>query len=368
MLTATYSPEDNKLRLSASYRLDKPTYERLRAAGFVWAPKQGVFVAPAWTPAREDLLIELAGEIDDEDTTLEQRAEDRADRYDDYGANRTADAEAASKSVAAIADNIPFGQPVLVGHHSERRHRRDIKRMDNGMAKACRNWKLADRWKERAAAAIAHAKYKQRPDVRARRIRTLEADHRKRLRLLDEARATVARWNELIANPPADFHKRALDLASLSTNFDTYNALRERTITPADAAKATVESNTAYIALCERWIEHFDNRLTYERAMLAADGGIPADRTGPEVGGACRCWAAPPAGWAYIVRVNKVSVTILDNWGRGGANFTRTIPFDKLKALMTADLVRQARETGRLIETSDKTGFGLLPEPKTHET
>ena len=54
MLTATYSPDDNKLRLYASTRLDPETYARVKAAGFKWAPKQQLFVAPMWTPGRED--------------------------------------------------------------------------------------------------------------------------------------------------------------------------------------------------------------------------------------------------------------------------------------------------------------------------
>jgi hypothetical protein len=37
-----------------------------------------------WTPEREDLLIELCGEIADEDTSLVERAEERADRFVDY--------------------------------------------------------------------------------------------------------------------------------------------------------------------------------------------------------------------------------------------------------------------------------------------
>ena len=49
-ITATYSPDDNKIRLSASQRLDPDTYARVRAAGFIWAPKQGLFIAPMWTP------------------------------------------------------------------------------------------------------------------------------------------------------------------------------------------------------------------------------------------------------------------------------------------------------------------------------
>jgi protein-L-isoaspartate O-methyltransferase len=109
--------------------------------------------------------------------------------------------------------------------------------------------------------------------------------------------------------------------------------------------------------------------LTYERAMLADGGGTIADKTGPEKGGACRCWASRGhgQGWSYIQKVNKVSVTVLDNWGNGGRDFTRTIPFDKLAAVMTAAEVQAACDTGQLVHV-DATGFYLrnapLPEPK----
>jgi hypothetical protein len=62
----------------------------VKAAGFKWAPKQELFVAPMWTPQREDLLLELCGEIDDEDTSLE-RAEQRAERSEEYSDKRGAD-------------------------------------------------------------------------------------------------------------------------------------------------------------------------------------------------------------------------------------------------------------------------------------
>src|SRR3546814_15736354 len=72
--TATYSPGDNKIRLYASSRLDAETYARVKEAGFKWAPKQELFVAPQWTPQREDLVLELAGEIEAEEMTLAERA------------------------------------------------------------------------------------------------------------------------------------------------------------------------------------------------------------------------------------------------------------------------------------------------------
>ena len=34
MMTATYSPEDNKLRLYSDYRLGTETYNQVKAAGF----------------------------------------------------------------------------------------------------------------------------------------------------------------------------------------------------------------------------------------------------------------------------------------------------------------------------------------------
>ncbi len=47
MYRATYSPDDNKLRLYAASRLDPETYKKVHDAGFRWAPKQALFVAPA---------------------------------------------------------------------------------------------------------------------------------------------------------------------------------------------------------------------------------------------------------------------------------------------------------------------------------
>ena len=61
-----------------------------------------------------------------------ERAEERANRFDDYRDNRLADATSAEKGVRAIMDSIPPGQPILVGHHSEARARRDKVRIDSG--------------------------------------------------------------------------------------------------------------------------------------------------------------------------------------------------------------------------------------------
>ena len=195
-MTATYSPDDNKLRLYSSSRLDADLYKRVHEAGFKWAPKQELFVAPMWTPSREDLLIELCGEIEDEDKSLVERAEERADRFEDLSVKRADDADRAHKTVSAICDGIPFGQPILVGHHSERHARKDAERIENGMRRAVKLFETSEYWKSRAAGALRNAKYKELPGVRHRRIKGLEADKRKTEKSKAEAQHWLNAWSK----------------------------------------------------------------------------------------------------------------------------------------------------------------------------
>jgi protein-L-isoaspartate O-methyltransferase len=350
MLTATYSPEDNKLRLYADSRLPRDLYDRVKAAGFIWAPKQALFVAPAWTPAREDLLVELCGEIGDEDTGLVERAEERADRFEDYRDKRAQDAEGARAAVERIADGIPLGQPILVGHHSERHARKDAERIENGMRKAVKMWETSQYWTDRAAGAIRHAKYRERPDVRARRIKGLEAEQRKQQKAKKRAEAFLSAWlaDGLTlerAKAIANYGSGEVTLPDGSKCWSAWSALNDGKITPEEARDQCAEHNRRTIAGCVRWLAHIENRLAYERAMMQESGGIAADKVKPEKGGACKCWV-DRGRWIEIQKVNRVSVTVLDNWGNGGPDFTRTIPFDQLTALLSrADF--EALKAGR---------------------
>ena len=59
----------------------------------------------------------------------EQKQAARKARLERAAATAGASAAALSKRASTIAAMIPFGQPILVGHHSERRHRRDASRI-----------------------------------------------------------------------------------------------------------------------------------------------------------------------------------------------------------------------------------------------
>lgn len=325
-LSCTYSPDDNKLRLYSTTRLDAETYERVKAKGFKWAPRQQLFVAPAWSPGREDLLLELCGEIGDEDSTLVDRAEERAERFEEYSDKRLADAERARDTVAAIADNIPLGQPILVGHHSERHARKDAERVQSGMRKAVKMWETSKYWTARAAGAIRHAKYKELPAVRHRRIKGLEADKRKYERAKSEAETWLKLWSkdgltleqaQAIANRCwLHLPRKEGDRPDFSGEPTAHGALTNshpELYAPRTLAEVVDHAKRVYpatVARCDRWISHFDNRLAYEEAMLAEQigaepgtGNVMADRFPFQIGG--KVMVGREREWLTIIRVNR---------------------------------------------------------------
>jgi len=290
--TATYSPDDNKLRLYPRHRLDAETFQLVKRHGFKWAPRQGLFVAPMWTPQREDLLMRLCGEIGDEDTSLVDRAADRAERFEEYGEKRAKDADRAADAAQSLAGSIPLGQPILIGHHSEKRARRDAEKIQNGMFRAVSLWKTSEYWKRRAAGALAHAKYKELPTVRARRIKKIEADARKVLRSIEKAKKCLECWRKCETLEQADYVCQATEAGYLpcGTHPGQGHPLRAGDVLPIksrseyaetlkypvwtlEQVKAQAEKVYASnIAHWERWANHYENRLAYERGMLETQG------------------------------------------------------------------------------------------------
>ena len=302
-VTATYDPADNKIRVSSLHRFDRETYDRLKAAGFSWAPKQELFVAPMWTPEREDLACELAdsGELEDEDTSLTERAEGRAERFENYQVKRADEAERTHAAVEVIANGIPLGQPILVGHRSEKRARKDAERIRSGMAKAVKLWETSEYWERRAKGAIQHARYKELPGVRARRIKGLEADERKHVRDRSDAMASLKMWEVLPEGPAEEGQqspamKRALFLANHSTGTNRWYELDRGTMSAVEVQSEVQTNLPRVVESHERWLRHIGQRLTYERTLLAADGYVePVKvRRVRDLGPVCN-WPAPNA-------------------------------------------------------------------------
>ena len=63
----------------------------------------------------------------------EERKQARIDRYHELSAKNRTRAQGRFKASDDAVAGIPAGQPILVGHHSERRHRRALERSDTNM-------------------------------------------------------------------------------------------------------------------------------------------------------------------------------------------------------------------------------------------
>lgn len=113
------------------------------------------------------------------------RAVARAARLQQASERQETAADAAETRRRRIADGIPFGQPILVGHHSEGRHRRDLRRIQQADAAERGAREAADAARARAAAAIAADAVRTQPQVVARRIERLSVRRRATARTIE---------------------------------------------------------------------------------------------------------------------------------------------------------------------------------------
>lgn len=82
----------------------------------------------------------------------QERLEAKRDRLEERARKASAQAQLSFGAANRITEGIPMGQPILVGHHSERRHRRDLERRDRSMRKG---FELSDQAEGLRAAAKA---------------------------------------------------------------------------------------------------------------------------------------------------------------------------------------------------------------------
>lgn len=75
--------------------------------------------------------------------TRRERIERRIERRREWAESRRTKAASAFRTAESMLSVIPPGQPILVGHHSERRHRRDLARIDSAMRRGCESTDMA---------------------------------------------------------------------------------------------------------------------------------------------------------------------------------------------------------------------------------
>jgi hypothetical protein len=80
----------------------------------------------------------------------EKKQEMKRSRFAELAKKNREEANKREKSAHQMLSMIPVGQPILVGHYSERRHRSDIRKIDNHMGKANEAAKKAEYYGQRA--------------------------------------------------------------------------------------------------------------------------------------------------------------------------------------------------------------------------
>lgn len=133
--------------------------------------------------------------------TYRERRLARADKLREWSGKRLQRASADYAQARTMADGIPFGQPILVGHHSEKRDRNYRGRIHGKFASAFANQKKGESMAGRAESIEAQAEraiYDDDPDAIERlekRIAQLEAE-RERYKAFNKTHVLVLRPGE----------------------------------------------------------------------------------------------------------------------------------------------------------------------------
>lgn len=233
------------------------------------------------------------------------RAADRADYHAEHADKAAAASDAAWQAEHGILDGIPMGQPILVGHHSERRHRRDLERAESLRRRGMAETERSEYHSDRAEAAERFQARRESVPTTLRRIEKLEAERRI--------------WQRGLDGEPGPRTLR-------NRETDTY-----------------VPAHGSYLERVKVELEQLDDQLAYWRAIVAK-----AQENGVKV------WSREDftkgdyvlfLGTYYeVIRVSAKSVTIpaMINDGpivhKDGnrCTWTDTVPYHKIKGRKSA--------------------------------
>lgn len=203
MITLTIDGDRAELHGSTKGDADEA---RVIVRPWVWSRSAGAYVLPRslkpqtrayWVSRTAQGLRELGREVEVNDSgerlteserreARTERLEIRADRLEGAAERNGAEGERRWDAGRKILDGIPMGQPVLVGHHSEGRHRRDLKRADDHMRKGIELEKVAQDQARRAENLRRALDNPEDLGVVRRRIERNAADMRRLERTIED--------------------------------------------------------------------------------------------------------------------------------------------------------------------------------------
>lgn len=296
LITITHNHEDGTT-LDGSSKGDG-VYEIAHAHGFTYRSHAGIFIQGSrdrfsrlTALAKLGAALREAGhrvafDIDDvwrptavREEARAERVSERVERLSARAGRKFGEGNGRRAAAEAIGDRMPFGEPIKVGHHSERAHRRAFERIDANYRAAYAAYDYAEHLTNRAEGAEANEEAKNRSRAIMRRIERIETDQRKYVREL----------GKLMESDPAN--------------------------------------RSAYRRRLRLEIERIAEEVAYQRAKLgdrAATGEFVAWSKGDfrkddfaNIGGT----------WCKVVRANAKTLSVENRYGWGGNG---TAPYDKV--------------------------------------
>lgn len=152
-------------------------------------------------------------------TTKRERLEARLEKRRLWMESRQHKAEVQSHRADAAIDGIPPGQPILVGHHSERRHRAALERHDSAMRARFENLDMAKHHGAKADGIerqLETSIFSDDPDA----IEAIEARIKNMEAQREQIKRTNAAWRKAGKPRPdnADGWRKVADLLGCSDN------------------------------------------------------------------------------------------------------------------------------------------------------
>lgn len=147
------------------------------------APKTGLIETAAEALRQAGHTVTVAVDTERTMTTAQveqaryDAAEDRADRLTSRAASAAGTADQIWEQNRQTYEALN-GQPILVGHHSERGHRNLLDKLHNRERRAIEEYRSSKRLAARAAAAERYQARREAPGTTQRRIENLEAEAR----------------------------------------------------------------------------------------------------------------------------------------------------------------------------------------------
>lgn len=191
------------------------------------------------------------------------RLEAAADR-----AHARADAAFKRADMSEAATGIPFGQPILVGHHSEARHRRAIAKADSAMRTSIEESKRAEELRDRAASVGSGGISSDDPDAIAKLTAELEKAEQAQEQM-KAANKIIRKWVKRGVTHESkgpDFEALAGELAALGRAFtpEKVRDLAKPYLGSVGFASFTLSNNSANITRIKKRIEVLKAAATRE--------------------------------------------------------------------------------------------------------